>query len=270
MDKICIKDLEIYAFHGVNEEEKAMGQKFLVSVEVFLCLRECGKEDNLSKTVNYSDLCKNIEKEFSQNKYNLIEKSAEELALYILLNYPLAEKVKVLIKKPWAPIGKHLDYVAVEIERSWHKVYIGLGSNVGDKKKYLNSALKMINEDETKVIKVSDFYQTKPVGYVDQEDFLNCTAEIKTVLPPAELMEYLIGIENVLKRERKIRWGPRTIDLDILLYDNEIISLEEVTIPHPRMHERFFVLEPLCQIAPFALHPLLNKRVWELKNNFNV
>ena len=141
MDRIYIKDLEIYAYHGMHEEEKAIGQKFLVSVEIYFPLKKCGKDDDIKKTVNYSELCRNIEMEFSQYKYNLIEKSAEELAGYVLMNYPLVEKVKVLVKKPWAPIGKHLDHVAVEIERSWHKVYIGLGSNMGDKEKNIKNAL---------------------------------------------------------------------------------------------------------------------------------
>lgn len=265
MDKMYIKDLEIYAYHGVNIEEKNMGQRFIVSLELWLNLREAGQTDDLTKTVNYAELCHNIEKEFIKDKYDLIEKCAEELAQYVLLNYPLVEKVKILVKKPWAPIGKPLDYAAVEIERFWHRAYIGLGSNIGNKEDNLNSALKLMNSGTTTVEKVSNFYGTKPVGYEEQDNFVNCAAEIKTLLTPIELIKFLLHIEKDLKRERIIRWGPRTIDLDVLLYDDIITSFEEIIIPHPRMHERLFVLKPLSDIAPYVLHPILNKRIMELE-----
>jgi dihydroneopterin aldolase/2-amino-4-hydroxy-6-hydroxymethyldihydropteridine diphosphokinase len=265
MDKMYIKDLEIYAYHGVNIEEKNMGQRFIVSLELWINLREAGQTDDLTKTVNYAELCHNIEKEFTKEKYDLIEKCAEELAQYVLLNYSSVKKVKILIKKPWAPIGKPLDYAAVEIERFWHRAYIGLGSNIGDKEENLNSALQLMNSGTTTVEKVSSFYGTKPVGYEDQDNFVNCAAEIKTLLTPKELIKFLLHIEKELKRERIIRWGPRTIDLDVLLYDDIITSFEEIIIPHPRMHERLFVLKPLSDIAPYVLHPILNKRIMELE-----
>jgi dihydroneopterin aldolase/2-amino-4-hydroxy-6-hydroxymethyldihydropteridine diphosphokinase len=265
MDKMYIKDLEIYAYHGVNIEEKNMGQRFIISIDLWLNLREAGLSDDLTKTVNYAELCHNIEKEFTKEKYDLIEKCVEKLAEYILLSYSSVEKVKILLKKPWAPIGKPLDYAAVEIERSWHKAYIGLGSNMGNKEENLNNALKLMNNGITRVEKVSSFYGTKPVGYEEQDDFVNCAAEIKTLLSPQELIVFLLNIEKELKRERVIRWGPRTIDLDVLLYDDIITCDEDIVIPHPRMHERLFVLKPLNDIAPYAVHPILNKRIMELE-----
>lgn len=266
MDRIYIKDLEVYAFHGVNAEEKAMGQKFLISLELMLNLREAGKNDDLSKTVNYALLCNQTEKIFTSGRHNLLEKCAEELAQNILTENPAVEGVKVLIKKPWAPIGKILGYAAVEITRNWHKAYIGLGSNMGEKDKNLENALKEMENKFIKVIRVSGFYETKPVGYAEQDDFLNCAAEIRTLLTPAELIKELLDIEKKLKRVRTVKWGPRTIDLDILLYDQEIMFSEEITIPHPRMHERLFVLEPLAEIAPYAVHPAFNKTIEQLKN----
>jgi dihydroneopterin aldolase/2-amino-4-hydroxy-6-hydroxymethyldihydropteridine diphosphokinase len=265
MDKMYIKDLEIYAYHGVNIEEKNMGQRFIISIDLWLNLREAGQSDDLTKTVNYAELCDNIETEFKREKYDLIEKGAESLAEYVLLNYPTVNKVKILLKKPWAPIGKPLDYAAVEVERCWHKAYIGLGSNMGNKEENLNNALAFINNETTKVSRVSTFYSTKPVGYEAQDDFVNCTAEIKTLLTPSELMDFLLGIEKSLKRERIIRWGPRTIDLDVLLYDDLITCDEHIIIPHPRMHERLFVLKPLSDIAPYVLHPILKKRIFDLE-----
>lgn len=265
MDKIHVKDLEVYAFHGVNKEEKNMGQRFLISLELSLDLRAAGLSDDLSKTINYAELCHNVEKEFTKNKFDLIEKAAEALASYILINYNLVHAVKILLKKPWAPIGKPIDYAAVEIERSWHRAYIALGTNMGDKEHNIKEALEKLNSNECRVIKVSNILCTKPVGYTNQDDFLNCAAELKTLLTPEELIEFLMGIEKDLKRERIIKWGPRTIDLDVLLYDDIITSREEIIVPHPRMHERLFVLKPLGELAPYVMHPILNKRIKDIE-----
>lgn len=265
MDKIYIRDFEVYAYHGVNPQEKDIGQKFLISVELSLDLSKAAITDDISATVNYAELCNGIENIFKEKKYNLIETTAEIIADYILMNYSKVEKVKVLIKKPWAPIGKPIDFAAVEIERSWHTAYIGIGSNMGDKEKNIKDALASIEQStRNKLTNISGYYITKPVGYLQQDDFLNCAIEIKTLLKPSELIRFLMDVERNLKRERIIRWGPRTIDLDILLYDDIISSDPDVIIPHPRMHERYFVLKPLSDIAPYVIHPLLRRRIIDL------
>lgn len=270
MDKIYVKDLEIYAFHGVNQQEKDMGQRFLISLELFTNLREAGESDDLRKTVNYAQLCFSVEEKFKQEKFDLIEKAAEELAKFILLNYKLVDRVKVKIKKPWAPIGKPLDHVAVEVDRQWHTAYIAIGSNIGNKEENLNSAIELINCSEvTMVTKISKFYETKPVGYLEQDCFLNGALEVKTLLTPKKLISFLLDKEKNLKRERIIKWGPRTIDLDVLLYDELVTSDENIIVPHPRMHERLFVLKPLCDIAPYIVHPVLNERIIDLMNKIS-
>jgi dihydroneopterin aldolase/2-amino-4-hydroxy-6-hydroxymethyldihydropteridine diphosphokinase len=265
MNKIYIKDLEIFAYHGVFEDEKKLGQKFLISVEIDTDFRDAYKNDDLNKTINYGALSDEIKEIFTKEKYDLIETATYKIAKYIITKYDNIKTVKVKVKKPWAPIKISLDYVAVEIELKWHKAYIGIGSNLGDKTENIKQAIKNINDDETKVQKISSLYKTKPVGYDDQEDFINAVFEIKTLLSPKELIQTLLGIENDLKRKRTIKNGPRTIDLDVLLYDDIISNDEDIIIPHPRMHERLFVLTPLKEIAPFALHTLLNKRIFELE-----
>ncbi len=143
--------------------------------------------------------------------------------------------------------------------------YIGIGSNIGDRAARLNSSIELLSKKEgIEVTSVSSFYNTAPVGYLEQPDFLNAVVEIKTVLPATELLHICGLIEKELKRERVICWGPRTIDLDILLYGNQIISEEHLNIPHPRMQERAFVLEPLNEINPSAIHPVFKKTVREL------
>ena len=265
MDKIFLKNVEIFANHGVFSEEKTLGQKFILDLEIYLDLSVAAKTNDLSKSVNYGELCHNIEKEFIKESYDLIETAAEKIAEYVLLTYDLVKKVKVTLKKPWAPIGRHLDYAAVEIEREVHEAYLSIGSNIGDTKANLDEAIKRLNEYKTiKVTKVSSYMVTKPWGYEDQDDFLNAALKIKTTLNPSELMDTLLKIENDMKRKRVIKWGPRIIDLDIIFYDNLVSEDEHIVLPHPRMEEREFVLKPLCEIAPYKIHPILHKRVFKL------
>lgn len=260
-----IRDLELFGFHGVFEGEKKLGQKFILSLELDLNLKLAGSTGDLTKSVHYGELCEKVENEFLRESYDLIETVTLNLADFILNEYKIINGVKVFLKKPWAPIQKHLDTVEIMIERRRHKTYIGLGSNIGDKDKYLKEAINKISEEKNiEMRKQSSFITTKPWGYLEQEDFLNAVIEIETTLEPEELMDVLLKIEIELDRERTIKWGPRTIDLDILMYDDIVSSNEKVIIPHPRMHKREFVLESLNEIAPYMMHPLLNKRIFTL------
>lgn len=265
MDKLYLKDIEIFANHGVFGEEKSLGQKFIVSLELSLDTRRAAKTGDLSLSVHYGELCHEIEKEFTKESYDLIETAAEKICEYILFSYPLVKGVKMLLKKPWAPISRHLDYAAVEIYRQWSTAFISIGSNIGDKNYNLDKAIELLcGNDEVKLVKKSSYLKTEPWGYEDQEEFLNCAIEVKTILSSRELLEKMQSIEKEMKRERIIKWGPRVIDLDIIFFNNEINNEEDLVIPHPRMEERKFVLEPLCEIAPNMMHPVLNKRVWKI------
>jgi len=265
LDKIIIKDLEVFAHHGVLEGEREVGQKFLISLEVFVNRFNEEQNDELEHTVNYVDICSFVEHIFTEHKYNLIETCAVKLSESILLKFPSIRRVDVVVKKPWAPIGKPLDYAAVEVSRCWHNAFLSVGSNLGDKEKNIREAIEMLNDNTTRVKKVSGLITTKPVGYLDQDDFLNGCIEVVTLKSPHELLKQIQSIEANLKRERKIRWGPRTIDLDIVLYDQEIVFSDDLVIPHPRMHERLFVLEPLEEIAPYLIHPVFNKSIAQLR-----
>ncbi|EKQ52190.1 MULTISPECIES: 2-amino-4-hydroxy-6-hydroxymethyldihydropteridine diphosphokinase [unclassified Clostridium] len=271
MDKMYIKDLELFGFHGVFEEEKKLGQKFILSFELELDLKLAGKTGDLTKSVHYGELCEKIEEEFNRENYDLIETVTLNLADFILNEYKLISGVKVFLKKPWAPIKKHLDTVEIMIERRRHKAYIGLGSNMGDKERYLESAISKISKEKNiDLKKQSSFIITKPWGYLEQEDFVNAVIEVETTLEAEELMDLLLKTEEELNRERTIKWGPRTIDLDIIMYDSVISSDEKVVLPHPRMHEREFVLKPLNEIAPYLMHPVLNKRIFTLLEELNL
>ncbi len=146
-------------------------------------------------------------------------------------------------------------------------VHLGLGSNLGDRAGHLRHALDRFGAlPSTRVIAVSDFLETEPVGPIDQCRFLNAAATLETGLGPRELLAHIHAIERERGRERAAerRWGPRTLDIDILLYDDLVIDEPGLTIPHPRLHERRFALEPLAQIAPEVVVPTLKRTVAEL------
>ena len=147
---------------------------------------------------------------------------------------------------------------------------IGLGSNIGDREDYLKKAVQMLDKHaEVDVIKLSSLYETEPYGPVQQSHFLNLVIEIQTELSPLKLLSYTQSIEKALNRVREVHWGPRTIDLDILLYDNIKMKTEVLTIPHPELAKRLFVLVPLNEIDPDYIVPDLGKSVQELLNCFS-
>jgi 2-amino-4-hydroxy-6-hydroxymethyldihydropteridine diphosphokinase len=145
-----------------------------------------------------------------------------------------------------------------------HVAYLGLGSNLGDRAMHLRSAVDgLASLPSTRVVALSDFLETEPVGPVPQGPFLNAAAALETALAPRELLAHIHAIERERGRERgaEQRWGPRTLDIDILLYDDLVIDEPGLTIPHPRMHERLFALEPLASIAPHAIVPPTERTV---------
>ena len=266
MDKISIKNLVVFANHGVFPEETALGQKFLVSADLYVNTRKAGRTDHLEDSVNYGEVSQFITKLMKNHTYKLIEAVVEHMAEAILLEYPLVERVDLELQKPWAPVGLPLDTVSLSISRKWHTAYIALGSNMGDSKNFLDFAVEKLRQrKDSKVIQVADYLVTKPYGGVEQDDFLNSALEMKTLLSPEELLDWLHEIEQEAGRERKIHWGPRTLDLDILLYDNEIIDTPDLHIPHIDMQRRDFVLVPMAQIAPWKRHPVLNLTMEQLK-----
>jgi 2-amino-4-hydroxy-6-hydroxymethyldihydropteridine diphosphokinase len=141
--------------------------------------------------------------------------------------------------------------------------YIGLGSNRGDKTANCQAAVEGLAE-AGRIISVSSFYYTEPVGYKEQEDFINAVAILETNRSPVELLSICHAIEDRLGRRRTVRWGPRTVDLDILLYGDLVMSRPDLIIPHPLMAVRRFVLAPFVEIAPAVMHPVLNKTMIQL------
>lgn len=265
MDRINIKNLEIFANHGAFPEETKLGQKFQVSCTLYLDTREAGKTDDLEKSVNYGTICHLIKQQMEEHTFLLIEAVSEHLARAILKFDMRIRQVDLEIKKPWAPIGLPLDTVSVQITRKWHEVYVALGSNMGNKKEYIEKAVETLTEmEDCQVECVSQLIVTEPYGEVEQDEFLNGALKLWTLLEAGELLERLHEIEKEAGRERLIHWGPRTLDLDILLYDDEIIEKRDLCVPHVDMQNRQFVLKPMSEIAPYKRHPVYGKTMKEL------
>ena len=264
-DEIRIENLEVYAYHGVFPEENEKGQPFFVNAVLYTSTREAGEADELTLSTHYGEVCHFITKWMQEHTYKLIETVAENVARETLLRFPLIKEIDLEIRKPQAPIGLPFESVSVKIHRGWHQAYLAVGSNMGNREKYIEDGLKNLeSKGDIRIKKVSELIVTKPYGGVEQEDFLNGVLEIETLLTPLALLDRIHETEALADRKRQVHWGPRTLDLDILFFEDEIISCDRLTVPHADMQNRFFVLKPLSEIAPYKLHPVLHKSVKQL------
>ena len=267
MDKIEIKKLEIFANHGVFPEENVLGQKFVISATLYTDTRKAGLTDELTASIHYGEVSHMITKFTKEHTYKLLEALAENLCQMLLQELPLLKMITLRVEKPWAPVGLPLETVAVEITREWHTAYVAFGSNLGDKKKFLDDGIQGLRTTPScEVEAVSEYLVTEPYGGVEQDEFLNGVLKLRTLFTPEELLDRLHELEAAANRERIIHWGPRTLDLDILFYDNEIIDTPDLHIPHIDMENRDFVLKPMDEIAPYYRHPVLNKTIHQLLN----
>lgn len=265
MDQIIVEDLQVYAHHGVYPQENEEGQNFYVSVILDTDTRAAGMADDLGLSTNYGVVCRFLHTFLTEHTYKLIETAAERASEALLLQFPHVRQVTMEIKKPEAPITVPFGSVSVKIVRGWRRVYLACGSNIGDKKAHLHAAVDALSADKRcRVLRVSDWMDTTPYGGVEQADYLNGAFALETLYTPGELLEKLHEIEKAEARERKERWGPRTLDLDILLYEGVVMDTDQLTIPHRDMCNRDFVLRPLAQIAPYERHPVVGKAVMEL------
>lgn len=149
------------------------------------------------------------------------------------------------------------------------RIFVALGSNLGNKRDNIHKALELMSQQGIQILKLSTLIQTKPYGFENQDNFVNAIAEIDFAGEPKELLQLLLNIELDMKRKRIIHWGPRIIDLDIILWGQRVIKEDDLIIPHQDMHNRDFVLEPLAEIAPEIIHPLLKLRVSQMLVNIN-
>jgi dihydroneopterin aldolase/2-amino-4-hydroxy-6-hydroxymethyldihydropteridine diphosphokinase len=238
-----------------------------VNAILYTDTRLAGQKDDLNLTTNYSQVAKFIHSFVKEHTYHLIEAVAEELAKRLLRNFPLVKRLDLELRKPDAPIDLEFSSVSVKISRGWKQSYIGMGSNMGNRRRYLEEASRNIAAHPLiRDFQSSEIVSSTPCGMTGQQDFLNCVIGFRTLLSAHELLQSLQGLETAAGRERheNARWEARTLDLDILLYEDTVISDERLTIPHPELHKRDFVLAPLISLNPQLRHPLLNRMMTEL------
>lgn len=261
-DFIKITNLKVFAHHGVFSEETKNGQDFYINAKLFLDCRKVGQTDDLEDSLNYGWVCHFITNFLQKNTYHLIEAAAEQLVREMLLTMKPLMGVELELCKPHAPIGLPFENVSVTIYRQWHTAYLAVGSNMGDRHAYILKGIdELAHVNGVKDVKVSNFIETKPYGGVQQDDFVNGAIEIKTLLTPQELLKELHTIEKHANRERIVRWGPRTLDLDIVFYDKLVYEDDRLIIPHIDMENREFVLKPLAELCPNYRHPISGKTV---------
>jgi len=209
------------------------------------------KRSKVRKAVKKSAKKKLIKRAVKKHVKKIAAKRSKVIVKAKIISKPLSKKEKKALK--------------LKLKKGPHIAYLGLGSNVGDREEYIEQAIFLLSKAPgIKMRKKSANYETEPEGNTDQPQFLNAAVEIQTTLDPYKLLTVLHETENALGRERDVEWGPRTIDLDILLYDDQIMSDDKLQIPHPLLHERLFVLKPLSEIAPNAMHPALEKTILDI------
>jgi dihydroneopterin aldolase/2-amino-4-hydroxy-6-hydroxymethyldihydropteridine diphosphokinase len=262
MNEIRIKGLKITAFHGVLESEKVISQPFVFDITLHLDFYGAYKTDDLEKTINYDEVCNLVAEKTTGCSYNLIEKLAYDCAFMLVETYPSVHQVDLVLSKPSAPVKQEFGDINVAVSLKRTTCYLSLGSSMGDKRAYLDFAISELDKTRgIKIVRVSDYVKTEPYGGVAQNEFLNCAIEISTVLAPHDLLFEINEIERRGNRIRDLKWGDRTLDIDIIFYGDEIICDERLVVPHADYQNRDFVLTPLKQIAPNFVCPLTKRRI---------
>jgi dihydroneopterin aldolase/2-amino-4-hydroxy-6-hydroxymethyldihydropteridine diphosphokinase len=241
------------ALVGVLPHERDALQPVQIDVDLEVDLSEAGVTDNLDDTANYGEISNAIAEVVRTSSDTLLERLAARIADRVL-HFDHVEVADVMVTKLRPPIPEDLVSSAVRIVRSRvdmsvparHRAIVALGSNLGDRAAYLRFGLERLSN----VVSQSQVFETDPVGGPDnQGPYLNMVAVVDTDLDPFAMLRRLLQIESEAHRVRVERWGPRTLDLDLLFYDDYTIESEELTVPHPRFAERRFVLEPLSEVA---------------------
>jgi dihydroneopterin aldolase / 2-amino-4-hydroxy-6-hydroxymethyldihydropteridine diphosphokinase len=254
-DRIVLQGISAHGFHGVLDFEKADGQDFVVDVTLEVDLRRAGRSDLLAHTVNYAEVAADIVALITGPSLDLIEALADQIAA-AALRRPLVQAVEVTVHKPQAPVGLPFGDVMVTVERHRDEpVVIALGANLGDVQPTLEAAVRQLADvDGLQITAVSDLFETDPVGGPDQPVFLNAVVLARTRLAAFGLLTELHAIEADHGRVREIRWGARTLDIDMIQYGapesgSDLVSKDpELMLPHPRAHERAFVLAPWLSV----------------------
>ena len=259
-DRIVLQGIAARGFHGVLDVEKRDGQDFVVDVTLEVDLRRPGRSDLLAHTVNYAEVAADIVELITGPSLDLIETLADQIAA-AALGRELVQAVEVRVHKPQAPVGVPFGDVQVVVERRRDEpVVIALGANLGPVQTTLSAAVRQLADVHgLRITAVSDLFETDPVGGPEQPAYLNAVVLGRTRLAAYALLTELHGIEADHGRVRETRWGARSLDLDLIQYgdpesDSDLVSKDpELMLPHPRAHERAFVLAPWSAVDAQAV-----------------
>jgi dihydroneopterin aldolase / 2-amino-4-hydroxy-6-hydroxymethyldihydropteridine diphosphokinase len=255
-DRIEIRGLVVTCVVGVLPHERTTAQPVRIDLELFVDLRDAGRTDDLADTADYGNVAEHVAAVVREAKDLLLERLADRVAETVVA-IDRVEAVDVTITKLRPPIPEQLDSTAVRIrrrrqdydvvDRVTHLAIIALGSSLGDREGYLRLAVSSLPDVQV----MSQVFETDPVGGPDgQGPYLNMVVAVRTTLDPYALLRRCQQIEAEAFRQRVVHWGPRTLDVDVLFYDDIAIDDPLLTIPHPRYSERRFVLAPLAEVAP--------------------
>lgn len=257
-DRITLTGVSAFGHHGVLEHERRDGQQFVVDVTMEADLSRAAQTDDLAATVSYAEVAADVVAAVEGEPLDLIEALAGRIAAQALLR-PLVEAVEVTVHKPQAPVGVPFGDVSVTVRRERDEpVVIALGANLGEPADVLRrAAVRLHRVRGLRGVRLSPLHRTAPVGGPEQPAYVNAVAVGRTRLTPASLLAALHRIEDDFGRTREVRWGPRTLDLDLVQYGTpgttEVVSDDpQLTLPHPRAHERGFVLVPWLAADPDA------------------
>lgn len=254
-DHILINGLRLVSVVGVLDHERQSAQPLQVDIDIHVDLHDAGQSDDLTQTVHYGEVSMQVAQVARDNSDLLLERLAQRMA-DVVLGFPGVLAVDLTLTKLRPPIPEDVQTTAVKIHRprsatsvpSTHQAVIALGTNMGDRIEFLNFAVERLGGAITSQ---SQVFETAPVGGPDDQGaYLNMAVVIETELDPYALMRWLHRIEADAGRVRNIHWGPRTLDLDLLFFDDVVINGGNLTVPHPRQSERGFVLAPLHEVAP--------------------
>jgi dihydroneopterin aldolase/2-amino-4-hydroxy-6-hydroxymethyldihydropteridine diphosphokinase len=257
-DRIAIRGLRGHGRHGVFASERETGQTFVVDLVISLDTRPAASSDDLAATVHYGIVAERVVAEIEGEPVDLIETLAQRIADRCL-EFEGVGAVEVTVHKPEAPVTVPFDDVSVTIVRRAVRrlrAVLSLGSNLGDRLATLQTAVNRLAEiPESAPVAVSPVYETAPVGGPPQPDYLNAVVLMGTSLAPRQLLDHTQAIEAAAGRERSERWGPRTLDVDLVAVGDRVEDSEGLTLPHPRAYERGFVLVPWADVDPEAVLP---------------
>jgi dihydroneopterin aldolase/2-amino-4-hydroxy-6-hydroxymethyldihydropteridine diphosphokinase len=260
-DRIDINGLTVTTVVGALPHEREIAQPLRIDLSLHVDLRDSGRSDELGDTVHYGLVTEQVADVVRENKDVLLERLADRIA-EVVVGFDRVESVDVTVTKLRPPIGEHIETTAVHVSRtpadfdvrprSAHRAIVALGSNLGDREGYLRLAV----DEFGGVVATSQVFETDPVGGPDgQGAYLNMVVAVDTPLDPFAFLRRCQHVEQLALRQRVVRWGPRTLDVDVLFYDDVTMTSPELTIPHPMYDQRRFVLAPLAEVAPERCPP---------------